>query len=129
MKNGKHALAAALLVCAGVVVLALGAATGSARTHKQSKVFKVAWIYVGPHNDAGWSQAHDAGRLYVQKALGSKVQTTYKEKIAVGPQLQQTVAGLVRDGYWIIFGTSYGYLDNKLAAKYSQARSEQASRT
>jgi len=35
-----------------------------------------------PHDDHGWSQAHDAGRLYVQKMLGSKVQTTFKENIA-----------------------------------------------
>ena len=46
---------------------------------------KAAWIYVGPHNDGGWSQAHDNGRLYVQKMLGSKVQTTYKENIAERP--------------------------------------------
>jgi basic membrane protein A and related proteins len=129
MKNGKHVLVAALLACAGAAVLALGAATGSAKPQKQTKVFKVAWIYVGPHNDAGWSQAHDAGRLYVQKALGSKVQTTYKENIAVGPQLQQTVASLVRDGYSMIFGTSYGYFDKKLAAKYPQVRFEQATGT
>jgi basic membrane protein A len=129
MKNGKLALAVTFLACAGAVALALGAATSSARTHKQSKVFKVAWIYVGPRNDHGWSQAHDQGRLYVQKALGSKVQTTYKEKVAVGPQLQQTVASLVRDGYKLIFGTSYGYFDKKLAAKYPQVLFEQATGT
>src|SRR5881296_306353 len=89
----------------GAVLVALGATalvltTGiAAKSHTSSSPYKVAWIYVGPHNDAGWSQAHDKGRLYVQRALGSKVQTTYKEKVAVGPQLQQTVASLVRDGY------------------------------
>src|SRR5919109_1132687 len=129
MKNGKLALAVTLLACAVAVALVLGAATGSARTHKQSKVFKVAWIYVGPHNDAGWSQAHDVGRLYVQKKLGSKVQTTYKQNIALGPQLKQTVAGLVRDGYSMIFGTSYGYFDKKLAAKYPSVKFEQATGT
>jgi len=129
MKNGKLALAVTVLVCAGAAALALGAATSSARTHKQSKVFKVAWIYVGPHNDHGWSQAHEQGRLYVQKMLGSKVQTTYKEKVAVGPQLKQTVASLVRDGYKLIFGTSYGYFDKKLAAKYPQVLFEQATGT
>src|ERR671938_1506728 len=129
MKNRKLALAATLLACAGAVALAIGAATGSARTHKQSAAFKVAWIYVGPHNDAGWSEAHDKGRLYVQKKLGSKVQTTYKQNIALGPQLQQTVASLVRDGYQMIFGTSYGYFDKKLAAKYPQVLFEQATGT
>jgi basic membrane protein A len=129
MRNRKHALAVSLLACIGVAVLALGATTGSAKTKKKAAAFKVAWIYVGPHNDAGWSQAHDQGRLYVQKALGSKVQTTYKENIAVGPQLQQTVASLVRDGYQMIFGTSYGYFDKKLAAKYPQVKFEQATGT
>jgi basic membrane protein A and related proteins len=129
MRRGKSVRAVVLLACAGVAVLALAAATGSARTERQSAAFKVAWIYVGPHNDHGWSQAHDAGRLYVQKKLGSKVKTTYKQNIAVGPQLQQTVAGLVRDGYKMIFGTSYGYFDKKLAAKYPQVLFEQATGT
>src|SRR5438128_8332939 len=105
-----------------LVVTSVGAA-------RQSAAFKAAWIYVGPHDDHGWSQAHDQGRLYVQKALGSKVQTTYKENVAVGPQLQQTVASLVRDGYKLIFGTSYGYFDTKLAAKYPNVLFEQATGT
>src|SRR6266513_1007839 len=118
MRKGKLALAALLVaLMATGIALAAGVGRGSAA---KSSAYKVAWIYVGPHDDHGWSQAHDAGRLYVQKALGSKVQTTFKEKIAVGPQLQQTVAGLVRDGYSMIFGTSYGYFDTKLAAKYPQ---------
>src|SRR5437773_12344711 len=125
MKTTKTALAALLLTIAAAVAL-VAATAGSAR---RSDVFKVAWIYVGPHNDGGWSQAHDAGRLYVQKALGSKVQTTYKENIAVGPQLKQTVASLVREGYSMIFGTSYGYFDKKLAAKYPQVKFEQATGT
>jgi simple sugar transport system substrate-binding protein len=78
----KLALAAAtLVIAAAAAVLALGTSPGSAKT---TAAYKVAWIYVGPHNDGGWSQAHDVGRLAVQKALGSKVQTTYKENIAPG---------------------------------------------
>ena len=129
MKNRKLALAVTLLACAGAVALALGAATGSARTHKQSAAFKVAWIYVGSHKDHGWSQAHDVGRLYVQSKLGSKVQTTYKEGIANGAQLQQTVASLVQQGYKMIFGTSFGFFDKKLAAKYPNVLFEQATGT
>jgi basic membrane protein A len=124
MRHRKVALAA---VAAAAALLAVGVTAGAART--KAAPFKVAWIYVGPHNDAGWSQAHDAGRLYVQKALGSKVQTTYKEKIAVGAQLQQTVASLVNQGYKMIFGTSYGYFDKTLAAKYPNVFFEQATGT
>jgi basic membrane protein A len=125
MKRKKTALAALLLMTAALV--ALVAAT--AGTAKRTDVFKVAWIYVGPHNDGGWSQAHDEGRQYVQKMLGSKVQTTYKENIAVGPQLQQTVQSLVQQGYKMIFGTSYGFFDKKLAAKYPNVLFEQATGT
>jgi basic membrane lipoprotein Med (substrate-binding protein (PBP1-ABC) superfamily) len=116
---------AALLVAlaAAAVSLAVGIGSGSAA---KTSPYKVAWIYPGPHNDHGWSQAHDVGRLYVQKMLGSKVQTTYKEIISNGPQLDQTVATLVQQGYKMIFGTSYGYFSKQLAAKYPDVLFEQA---
>ena len=126
MKRTKFALAALLLMIATAAVALVAATAGSA---KRSDVFKVAWIYVGPHNDGGWSQAHDAGRLFVQKQLGSKVQTTYKENIAVGAQLNSTVASLVQQGYKMIFGTSYGYFSKALAAKYPNVLFEQATGT
>jgi basic membrane protein A len=115
-------------IALAVVVTALGLSGAGSATHGATP-FKVAWIYVGPHNDAGWSQAHDLGRQYVQKMLGSKVQTTYKENIAVGAQLKQTVASLVSQGYKMIFGTSYGYFDKALAAQYPQVDFEQATGT
>src|SRR3954467_8279811 len=123
MRKGKFALAAV------AAVAALFAVVGTVSAKPKAAPYKVAWIYVGPHNDAGWSQAHDQGRLAVQKALGSKVQTTYKENIAVGAQLQQTVASLVNQGYKMIFGTSYGFFDKKLAAKYPGVLFEQATGT
>jgi len=123
MKSPKRALAVLVVLVATGAALAATAAAGPTN---QNAAFKVAWIYVGPHNDAGWSQAHDDGRKYVQKMLGSKVQTTFKENIAVGAQLQQTVSSLVNQGYKLIFGTSYGYFDKKLAAKYPSVLFEQA---
>ena len=107
MKRRKLALGTLLLVIAAI---ALVFASASAGRTKASTPFKVAFIYVGPHNDGGWSQAHENGRLYAQKMLGSKVQTTYKENIAVGTQFSQTVASLVAQGYKMIFATSYGYI-------------------
>src|SRR5262245_47272326 len=118
----------ALLVALVTAAISLVAGIGSGSAAKTS-AYKVAWIYVGPHDDHGWSQAHDQGRQYVQKMLGSKVQTTYKENIANGPQLQQTVAGLVAQGYKLIFGTSFGFFDKKLAAKYPDVLFEQATGT
>ena len=126
MNRRKSAVAAALLVLAAAGTL-VAASVGS--TKSSATPFKAAWIYVGPHNDGGWSQAHEQGRLYVQKMLGSKVQTTYKENIAVGAQFSQTVASLVAQGYKMIFATSYGYLTKAFAAKYPNVLFEQATGT
>jgi basic membrane protein A len=123
------ALAAILFVIAAAsVVLALGTAPGSA---KPNATFKAAWIYVGPHNDGGWSQAHDQGRLAVQKALGSKVQTTFKENVPEGPQVAQVIDSLVSDGNKIIFATSFGFQPAMAAAakKYPDVKFEMATGT
>ncbi len=129
MQNRKLALGAIVLVVAALAaVLALGTSPGSA---KSSAAFKAAWIYVGPHNDGGWSQAHEQGRLYVQKHLGSKVQTTYKESIPEGPQVANVIEQLIRDGNKIIFATSFGYQDAMYAAakKHPDVKFEMATGT
>jgi basic membrane protein A and related proteins len=131
MKRKRFALGA-LFAC---LVLAAAALAGlaAAKPAKKDAAFKVAWIYPGPHNDGGWSQAHDAGRLYVQKMLGDKVQTTYKENVFSNASVPQIVAGLVRDGYKMIFATSFGMLElgvnGQLQAKYPNVLFEQATGT
>ncbi|HXQ86418.1 MAG TPA: BMP family ABC transporter substrate-binding protein, partial [Gaiella sp.] len=126
MRKGKQALWAAI----GVVALAalVAAATAPARTSAPTAPIKAAWIYVGPHNDGGWSQAHDMGRLYVQKKLGKNVVTTFKESVPEGPQASQVIDSLVRDGNKIIFATSFGYMDAMAAAakKYPDVYFEHA---
>ena len=56
MSRRMSALAFAL-----VGMAALSALTAGSAGARQSAAYKVAFIYVGPHNDHGWSQAHDAG--------------------------------------------------------------------
>ncbi len=115
------------LAALALAALAIVATSSAAHRAKQAPI-KAAWIYVGPHNDGGWSQAHDAGRLYVQKQLGAKVLTTYKEIVPEGPQASQVIDSLVRDGNKIIFATSFGYQDQMVAAakKYPNVKFEQA---
>src|SRR5579864_285344 len=122
MTRRKLIPAGVVLAIAAVALVAAGA--GSAK--HAAGPFKVAWILPGPHNDHGWSQAHYDGIQFVQKQLGSKIQTTYKESIANGPQLEQTVQSLVNAGYQMIFGTSYGYFSPQLVAKYPKVLFEQA---
>jgi basic membrane protein A and related proteins len=119
---------AVLGLIAAVGTLALVAAT-TGWSHTSASPYKVAWIYVGKHTDGGWSEAHDQGRQYVQNALGSKVQTTYKDFIAPGSQFAQTVQSLHSQGYKMIFATSFGMVDAKLAAKYPDILFEQATGT
>ena len=118
----KYVLAGLVAALAATgLVLAAAWPTGSpssivvSATPEQT-TFKAAWIYVGPHTDGGWSQAHDNGRLAVQKALGSKVKTTYKELVPEGPQTSQVIESLIRDGNKIIFATSFGYQSAMVAA-------------
>ena len=108
----KHALTGLVVVLAAIGLVV--AATGSARSEQAA--FKAAWIYVGPHNDGGWSQSHDAGRLRVQRALGAKVKTTYKENVPEGPQVAQVIESLIRDGNKMIFATSFGFQTAMVAA-------------
>ena len=129
MRKVKLALAALLVTLVAVsLALALGTAKSSA---KQQSTIKAAWIYVGPHNDGGWSQAHDQGRLYVQKTLGANVKTTFKENVPEGPQVSQVIDSLVRDGNKIIFATSFGFQNAMYAAakKYPNVYFEMATGT
>jgi basic membrane protein A and related proteins len=126
----RRALFLGAVVLLGASALALATSVSAGR---KASPFKVAWIYPGPYNDGGWSQAHDAGRLYVQKMLGSKVQTTYKDNVVSNAQVPQVVAGLVRDGYKMIFATSFGMLEfgvnGQLWKKYPNVLFEQATGT
>ena len=123
MRKSRLGLVGALVV---VAVAALAAVTTS--TAGSDATIKAAWIYVGPHNDGGWSQAHDKGRLYVQKKMGAAAKTTYKENVPEGPQVSQVIDSLVRDGNKIIFATSFGYMDAMEAAakKYPDVYFEHA---
>ena len=134
MKRRRTGLAAlALTVSAVAVALVFAAAPWAKPTagkHATAQ-FKAAWIYVGPHNDGGWSQAHDKGRQYVQKALGSKIETTYKENVPEGPQTCQVIESLVNDGNKIIFATSFGFQQCMVteAKKHPDVYFEQATGT
>jgi basic membrane protein A len=128
MSKRKLARVAALLpVLAAAAALAV-VPSGAAKPHA---TIKAAWIYVGPHNDGGWSQAHDQGRKYVEQKLGSDVETTFKENVPEGPQVSQVIDSLVRDGNKIIFATSFGFQNAmfQAARKYPDVKFEMATGT
>jgi basic membrane protein A len=75
---------------------------------------KVGFIYIGPVGDSGWTYAHDLGRQYLVKDLGSEVQTFYKENVPEGAEAESVLRSLINLGCKVIFATSFGYMDATL---------------
>ena len=53
------------------------APAADAKAPAPAEPFKVAWMYVGPVGDAGWTFAHDQARKAVEAEFGAKVKTTF----------------------------------------------------
>ena len=77
-----------------------------------AKEMNVGFVYVSPIGDAGWSYAHDQGRLVLDKMDG--VKTSYVEAVAEGPDSERVILNMARKGYDVIFATSFGYMDPML---------------
>ncbi|MBG0770197.1 MAG: BMP family ABC transporter substrate-binding protein [Anaerolineaceae bacterium] len=73
-------------------------------------MYNVAFVYVGPHDDGGWSQSHDVGRMYVEETLDG-VHTAYIENVPEGADAEQVIRSLARKGFDMIFTTSFGFMD------------------
>ncbi len=99
------------VVMIGLLLPALGQA--------QAEDIKAGFVYVSPIGDAGWSYAHDQGRLTIDKVDG--VSTSYVEAVPEGPDAERVIANMARKGFDVIFTTSFGYMDPtlKIAKQYS----------
>lgn len=76
---------------------------------------KIAFIYLGPTNDGGWTEAHDIARQRLAKALDMEI--AYSENIPEDTsKVRQAIDLYVKRGYNIIVGTSFGYGDAFLEA-------------
>ena len=79
---------------------------------KPAKEMQVGFVYVSPIGDAGWSYAHDKGRLYIDAMDG--VTTSYVESVPEGPDSERVMLNMARKNYNLIFATSFGYMDPML---------------
>ena len=57
------------------------AAPASVAAAPAAEPLKVAWVYIGPVGDAGWTFAHDQGRKAAEAEFGDKIKTTFVEKV------------------------------------------------
>lgn len=89
---------------------------------------KACFVYIGSHNDNGYSESHERGRLYMQKQLGDKVESSYVENVAEGPDSTRVINQLARSGCNIIFATSFGYMNSviKVAKRFPNVKFEHA---
>jgi len=76
---------------------------------------KVAFVYVGPVGDAGWTYAHDMGRRHIEKVFGDLIETKYIESVPEGAESERVIRSLAAQGYDVIFTTSFGYMDSTLS--------------
>lgn len=76
----------------------------------QEGMTNVAFVYVGPIGDGGWTYAHNEGRLFLE-ANSDTIHTAYLESVPDGADAERVIRGLARAGFDVIFTTSFGYMD------------------
>jgi simple sugar transport system substrate-binding protein len=97
-------LLALLALLSGLTTLSIAAAAP----------LKIAFVYVGPVADGGWSYQHNLGRLALEKEFGPKIETTYVESVPESADAERVIRQLAAKDYSVIFATSYGYMEPTL---------------
>ena len=94
----------------------------------KAEPLKVAFAYVGPVGDGGWSFAHDTARKKVQEEYGDKIVTTFVESVPEGADAERVLRDLASQGNKLIFGTTFGYMDTlqKIAPDFKDVKFEHA---
>src|SRR4029078_1243299 len=102
---------------AGALALTPGLLSGRALAQA---ALTVGFIYVGPTDDYGYSQAHAEGAAALKALPG--VTIVEEENVPETVDVQKTMESMINlDGATLIFPTSFGYFDPHMlamAAKY-----------
>ena len=102
-----------MLLLALILAVSVTACTGAAPATAAKDATTVGFIYVGPIGDGGYTFAHNEGRLYLEKELGNKVKTIYRESVLENPQdVEKAMNDMIAQGAKIIFATSFGYMES-----------------
>ncbi|MDO8374196.1 MAG: BMP family ABC transporter substrate-binding protein, partial [Polaromonas sp.] len=89
---------------------------------------KIAFAYVGPVGDGGWTFAHDNGRKAIEKEFGDKVVTSFVEKVPESADAERVIRDMASQGNKLVFGTTFGYMEPmlKVAADFKDVKFEHA---
>ena len=128
---GSIAAAAALAGCGKkeeAPVAAAPAPSAVASAPAKSAPLKIAFAYVGPVGDGGWTFAHDNARKAVEKEFGDRVVTSFVEKVPEAADAERVFRDMAGQGNTLIFGTTFGYMEPmlKTAADLKDVKFEHA---
>ena len=89
---------------------------------------KIAFAYVGPVGDGGWSFAHDNGRKAIEKEFGDKVVTSFVESVPESADAERVLRDMASQGNKLIFGTTFGCMESiqKIAPDFPDVKFEHA---
>jgi basic membrane protein A and related proteins len=120
------ALSTAVLVGCGKKEEA--AAPADAAAPVKAEPLKVAFAYVGPVGDGGWTYAHDRARAQVQAEYGDKIVTTFVKNVPESADAERVLRDLAAQGNKLVFGTTFGYMEPmlKIAPDFADVKFEHA---
>src|SRR6476620_6033311 len=124
----KRALLQAAALAAAVAGLAACSKQETPAPAPAAQKLKVAFAYVGPVGDGGWTFAHDNARKAVQQEFGDKIETSFVEKVPESADAERVMRDMVSQGNKLIFGTTFGYMEPmlKVAADSKDVKFEHA---
>ncbi|MEN9384080.1 MAG: hypothetical protein RI959_1809 [Pseudomonadota bacterium] len=122
------AVAVATLAACGKKEEPVAAAPAAAPAPAKPEPLKVAFAYVGPVGDGGWTFAHDNGRKAVEAEFGDKVVTSFVENVPESADAERVIRDLAGQGNKVVFGTTFGYMEPmlKVAPEFKDVKFEHA---
>jgi basic membrane protein A and related proteins len=89
---------------------------------------KIAFAYVGPVGDGGWTFAHDNGRKALEAEFGDKISTSFVENVPESADAERVIREMASSGNKLIFGTTFGYMEPmlKVAPEFKDVKFEHA---
>ena len=120
--------AAALVGCGKKEEAAPAAAPAAAAPAAKAEPLKIAFAYVGPVGDGGWTFAHDNARKALEKEFGDKIQTSFVENVPESADAERVIRDMAGQGNKLIFGTTFGYMETmlKVAPDFKDVKFEHA---
>lgn len=89
---------------------------GASAAAATAEPLKIAFAYVGPVGDGGWTFAHDNARKAVEKEFGGRVVTSFVESVPEAADAERVFRDMAGQGNKLIFGTTFGYMEPMLKA-------------